>query len=67
MRIDLIGPFLLFVRPVFEIITILFYKVKYLGKMNGTAPDGGALPDYEVVKNRMAGGFLTSANDDESA
>jgi len=35
--------------------------------MNGTASDSDALPDYEVVKYRMAGIFLTSANDDESA
>ena len=35
--------------------------------MNRTASDSDALPDYEVVKYRMAGIFLTSANDDESA
>jgi len=55
------------VRSVFQIITSLFYKVKYSDKMNGAASDSDALPDYEVVKYRMAGIFLTSANDDESA
>ena len=35
--------------------------------MDRMASDGDALPDYEVVKYRMAGVFLTGADDDESA
>src|ERR1700731_3149368 len=68
MRIDLIDPLLLFLRfQLFSIINSFFYKVKYNDNMNRTASDSDALPDYEVVKYRMAGIFLTSANDDESA
>src|SRR5882724_10637912 len=62
MRMDLIDFSFCSVCSVPQIIYNLFYKVNYNGEQMRNHRDGEALPDYEVVKYRMAGMFLTTAD-----